>query len=804
MKARRSRLRLWLRLIFYPLFVAGVVIVLAACWVVEHFAETLAFVANRELGGYSLRIADAKLSGMSRVDLAGVDLRPRNSQKPLLSLSAVKVDFSAPDLWRHRIAGVEITGASIKIGNPLSALPGSAAKAPAETNDESALWQVGRVSIRSGKCSVDTGTAPRVEFDFSSQLKNVYLTSDTRWSREMQSLELNNIEVLSREPRPRRMAGVKGVAIQFTIDQLARKRVEEVVVTAPSSHADPELIRELSAAPASAKASAATAATEDAWRCGKLKLRDGEASASGLGPSVPDVSFKYTLDAADFTLGGPVADEKTQTAQLWDVRCAAPQDPLHPFALLDSLQIDFSTAGLGRKEIAKIETTGLWVSVGRQLRSLLPSASGNAPGGAGAIAAVTPWRVRDLSIQSGYIFLSEIGLGVPDLGIYLRTDLSDVALSADPGLASNITQTVELSDISIHSPLDPFVPVVTLKTIFARFSLAQLLRNEIEEISLVSPQIFVGEDLFWYADALKQKQPAVQAAPEAGPAPAPRWIIRKLGASLGEILITNGGKTSVALPMRFSWAATNLDFSNLDDVQLKLKLDIPQSDYRFPDYQLELRKLFGKIEFGLPPEKHSDNLVHTLQTSEIRWRQFVGSQFYFSVMYDKEGIYGQVGGAAYGGYLTGGFSFFTQDASPWTGWMSGTKVDLRGVTDVMAPKNIQMTGPGDFKLEVNGLNHDIQRMLGSFTIPRPGKLKVTKLDEVLGQLPAGWTLLKTSLTRIGLETLRDFDYSNGNGSFWFTGDRGELKLNLRGPGGSRNFDAVLHGAQESATLARRP
>ena len=228
----------------------------------------------------------------------------------------------------------------------------------------------------------------------------------------------------------------------------------------------------------------------------KISTERRRSHAGGFGADVPTGSFKCALDAADFSLGGATPDEKAQRAQLWDVRCAAQIDPLHPFVLLDSVQIDFSMAGLSRKELAKIETTGLWVSVGRQLRSLLPASGGNGSGAQLASTPAQPWRVRDLSIQSGYVSLSEIGLGIPDLGIYLRTDLNDVALSADPALASGKTQTVELSDISIHSPLDPFVPVVTLKTIFARFSLAQLLRNEIEEISIVSPQIFVGEISF--------------------------------------------------------------------------------------------------------------------------------------------------------------------------------------------------------------------------------------------------------------------------------------------------------------------
>jgi hypothetical protein len=64
-------------------------------------------------------------------------------------------------------------------------------------------------------------------------------------------------------------------------------------------------------------------------------------------------------------------------------------------------------------------------------------------------------------------------------------------------------------------------------------------------------------------------------------------------------------------------------------------------------------------------------------------------------------------------------------------------------------------------------------------------------------------VLKTSLTRIGLETLRDFDYDTGHGSFWLAHHEGNLQLALEGPLGSRRLEAVLHGERDAAPNGQR-
>ncbi len=79
------------------------------------------------------------------------------------------------------------------------------------------------------------------------------------------------------------------------------------------------------------------------------------------------------------------------------------------------------------------------------------------------------------------------------------------------------------------------------------------------------------------------------------------------------------------------------------------------------------------------------------------------------------------------------------------------------------------------------------------TTKNGGALKISKLDQIIASIPPTWSSLKQGSTRIMLETLRDFDYTDGNGDFWYAGDKGISRSKVLGPYGSRNFDVVLHG-----------
>jgi hypothetical protein len=95
-------------------------------------------------------------------------------------------------------------------------------------------------------------------------------------------------------------------------------------------------------------------------------------------------------------------------------------------------------------------------------------------------------------------------------------------------------------------------------------------------------------------------------------------------------------------------------------------------------------------------------------------------------------------------------------------------------------------------MNVKAHSRDIQQVVGKFNTRKPGHLRIGKLDDLLAKIPPEWNEFKQGATRIGLETLRDFDYESGNGDFSFAGKTGKLTLELRGPNGSRNFDIFVH------------
>jgi len=162
------------------------------------------------------------------------------------------------------------------------------------------------------------------------------------------------------------------------------------------------------------------------------------------------------------------------------------------------------------------------------------------------------------------------------------------------------------------------------------------------------------------------------------------------------------------------------------------------------------------------------------------------------VTFDEKGINGSFGGKVYRGDVSGGFSFFFQSDSPWIGWVSGRGISLRQFTNVIAPQNFQMSGPLEFRLQMDAQGHKIDRVLGEFRVTKPGRMVIGKIDDLIAMIPSTWNLVKQSSTRIALETLRDFDYTKAGGDFWFVQLQGVLRLALQGPTGSRNFDVVLH------------
>jgi hypothetical protein len=81
-------------------------------------------------------------------------------------------------------------------------------------------------------------------------------------------------------------------------------------------------------------------------------------------------------------------------------------------------------------------------------------------------------------------------------------------------------------------------------------------------------------------------------------------------------------------------------------------------------------------------------------------------------------------------------------------------------------------------------------------------MRIGKLDDFIRDLPGDWSGVKRGLSRISLETLRDFAYDTAHGDFKFTGLVGAVHLDLRGPGGSRKIEMNFHEAPPNSANTR--
>jgi hypothetical protein len=327
-----------------------------------------------------------------------------------------------------------------------------------------------------------------------------------------------------------------------------------------------------------------------------------------------------------------------------------------------------------------------------------------------------------------------------------------------------------------------------VRTAFVIFTLAGLAKSDLEEVKLLGPTVYVGEPLFEYMQSADEPGKAPEAVTESA-----GWNVDTLRVNFGRVVIAVGGRSQVGLPLSFHTTVRNLSLSSLAGLNVEFVLKVPEEDYEFPAYDIGLGKVRGELLFNYPSDVKRNNLVNVVKFGAARWRNFRASDLWVSATFDSKGINGEFGGRAYRGYVNGGFSFFLQPDSPWTGWITGKGVDLAPLTADGAPQHFVMDGLADFEVEANGRATVVERVRGELNGEGKGRVVVNKVNDLLGAMPAEWSALKTELSRVSLETLRDFDYTAATSEFWFVGKQGMIDIRMKGPGGSRNLELVFHG-----------
>ncbi len=533
--------------------------------------------------------------------------------------------------------------------------------------------------------------------------------------------------------------------------------------------------------------------SEAVWRVGRLVSDYGEVRLSGMGGRIPEISAKVAFDLEDVGTAEDVIG-KLHEVTVWDV--LARTKGAAAFLTLDVAEVNFSLEGLLRdKVVAGVTVDGGQLTIGKQLKELLAGdgESGGTPTAAEPTESAKAWTIGALDLRGVRTKLEDERVEVTDVDFTINSTFKNVAIgAARDGIADEV-QTVEFANLVIKSPINPEAKIVTLRSVFVRFTLDGLANQRVKEVVILRPTIFLSQDLFVYMEAATggESGASAEVGAEAVPA-APGWGIDKLEVKFGSLVIGSGGQSDVGLPLEFETRAENVEFDNLAALKLRAALRIPMQSYSFESYQLELRQVEGDLQFSYPAELNVRNVVQKLDIDQIRWRQYQADEAWLAVTFDEQGINGEFGAEAYAGYVNGGFSFFFQTDSPWIGWVAGTAVDTNTVTGIVSPDNFSLTGPVDFEVQVDAFSKKIDRVRGKFALTEPGTMRIGKIDDLLENLSPDWGSVKRDLTRIGLETMRDFDYDDAKGDFWFVQSQGILKLDLAGPNGSRDFEVALH------------
>ena len=580
-----------------------------------------------------------------------------------------------------------------------------------------------------------------------------------------------------------RMSGVELLrldsgSVVFSFDDLRRRHLGEIRLVHPVIRISPGLFQILPSGGGGGGNSLPP------WAARRIVCDYAEIVCEGFGPTSPSLRLKCAFDWHE-----PGSDPTAELAlTTWDIQASAPGYP-DPFLELDRVDLHLTAQGvLNQHEIAGVHVAGGRLVLGSALQQILSGTPSSAP------AAVNPaatWKILKLVLDGVAVRLEDKRQTARDISFQINTELKNISLSQAASTIGGEEQSVEIADIEILSPYDPLTKVITMRSVKLRFTLEGLLKNEIAGIVIHEPSIYVGPDLFWYMDDAQSRTTESENS-----AKAPAWKIGALDVNDGRLIIGSSGHSKYGLPLNFRASARDIALDNLATLKLQTVFDIPAQTTEFPSYQLEVSTKEGDLQFAYPPEKNENNLVGKVYFDKLRWRQYEAADAWLAATFDHSGINGDFGGRAYGGYISGGFSFFFEDDAPWIGWLSGNKVDLKSLTDIISPQNFRMTGPLNFKLQMDAFGSRIQRVKGKFDTLKPGTMKIGKLDDLLANIPEAWNSLKKSSTRLSLETLRDFEYTKAGGTMWFVDNQGILGLKLQGPLGSRNFEVVLH-ADES-------
>jgi hypothetical protein len=550
---------------------------------------------------------------------------------------------------------------------------------------------------------------------------------------------------------------------------------------------------------------------------GQLTVKDGFTDLVLFLPRPVDMQAKLNITTERTTTGG-----SRHHVRIEDFAGKLPTLSKLPFPVLQAGVLEGSVLlpeMWTQRRIEELKLTGANIEVGEALMKLFePEEKTKKRVETGAEtpepSTVTPstgepWRVGHLQVADSSVSLQHIIPGLESVHFGLALEVKESPLLMQDILNDTTQQRIELANIRIPSVQDPSRSVAELDKIAISLSLHGLARKELDHIEIVNPTLYVGEDLFWYVDYYRKYMAGgTRPSPEGPqivatnddfefevsstviesepPLSEAAWSIKRLQVHDGKLVIAPKGKPLFKTPFPFK-----VD-TEVTRGTLQADLEIPPDTYPIPQIDLKLVGMRGKVQFNLPFKQKDNNLTEVFEVDSIQYEDFKTGKAFLSVTYDKAGIYAKFGAEAYEGYLKGEANVYLSDSYHWDGWVTGTGVETRHLAQLMTPTYFFMEGKVETSLVAQGSMDELYQGDASFTNLTPGKISIKALDDVIKDLPKEWDPLRQQITKIGLETMRDFDYDHAEMKARFYGREGNGFFRFKGPQGSRNFDINVY------------
>jgi len=546
-----------------------------------------------------------------------------------------------------------------------------------------------------------------------------------------------------------------------------------------------------------------------------LELADGQVEVLANAPKPVDAKARLNITTEVDAAGQPV-----HRIRFEDFSAKLPT--------LSRLPFPVATAGMmegvvrlpemwQQHRVEELRLEGASIEAGESLMGLFEPVKTVTPGPAAASAPLvvtkdSPWHVGHLEVSQSTITIANMVPGLPTLKFGVAFAVEDSPLFADDLARNIVPQRVELANIIIPSPYEPLRPVSELDSVFIHFTLDGIMRKEIEKVEIVSPTLYVGEDLFWYVDYYRKyaaenstagpNSPAVAtvgadqvaeklaaevitAEPAASDA---AWSVKRLQVHSGKLVLAPKGKRLKGFREPFPF---NID-TELVQGRMEATLDIPKDTYTLEQYKLEFVGTRGHVSFNLPLKQKDNNMVETFEVDSIRWKDMRTGKAFLSVTYDALGIYSKFGAEAYDGYVNGEVNIYLDDNYHWDGWLGAKNVKTHDITKALTPGAFMMDGVVEATLVAQGSKDELYQADGSFKNHTPGTFSISALNDLVKDLPGDWTALEKQITQMGVETFRDFAYDTADAKCRLYGREGNGHLHFIGPKGSRKFDINVY------------